>query len=189
MSYRYLKNLRETKAVKAQSLNTLQKPKPKFASKADFRAWCSNATTDHVFYNMVEGSAPSKRISNDNPPNKICGVVADYDAPVNWGNIDSDIAAKCGVNMPTWRTKTQSGYLRLVWEFDNAIPIAPEMFDAFMKQMNSSLKLERLFAGFDSTSLRASQYFELGEDWAILKNRFGAMIKRKERILSFFLIC
>ena len=165
MSYRYLKNLRETKATKAQSLNNLQKPKPKFASKADFRAWCSNATTDHVFYNMVEGSTPSKRISNDNPPNKIYGMVADYDAPVNWGSIDSDISAKCGVNIPTWRTKTQSGYLRLIWEFDNAIPIAPEMFDSFMKQMNSSLKLERLFAGFDSTSLRASQYFELGEDW------------------------
>lgn len=165
MSYRYLKNLRETKAVKAQTLNNIQKQKPKFGSKADFRAWCSNADTDHVFYSMVEGSAPSKRISNSNPPNKIYGVVADYDAPVNWGSIDSDISAKCGNNMPTWRTKTQSGYLRLVWEFTNPIPIAPEMFDSFMKQMNAALKLDRLFAGFDSTSLRASQYFELGDDW------------------------
>jgi hypothetical protein len=165
MNYRYLKNLRETKTVKATSLDKLNKPKQKFASKADFRAWCADLSTDHVFYSTVEGSTPSKRIANDNPPNRIYGVVADYDAPVNWGSIDSDIGAKCGINVPTWRTKTQSGYLRLVWEFDNAIPIAPEMFDSFMKHMNASLKMDRLFAGFDSTSLKASQYFELGEDW------------------------
>jgi hypothetical protein len=67
--------------------------------------------------------------------------------------------------MPTWRTKTHSGYVRLVWEFDNPIPIAAEMFDVFMKHMNTALKLDRLFAGFDSASLRPSQYFELGEDW------------------------
>ena len=165
MNYRYLKNLRETKTIKATSLDKLNKTKPKFASKADFRAWCADQTTDHVFYSTVEGSTPSKRIANDNPPNRIYGVVADYDAPINWGSVDNDIGAKCGINVPTWRTKTQSGYLRLVWEFDNGIPIAPEMFDSFMKHMNSSLKLDRLFAGFDSTSLKASQYFELGEDW------------------------
>jgi hypothetical protein len=165
MSYRYIKNLRDTKAVKATRLDNIAKTKPTFASKADYRAWCANAATDHVFFNMVEGSTPSKRISNDNLPNKIYGVVADYDAPVNWGSIDTDISAKCSSNMPTWRTKTNSGYLRLIWEFDNALPIAPEMFDAFMKHLNTALKLERLFAGFDSTSLRPSQYFELGEDW------------------------
>ena len=165
MTYRYIKNLRDNRAVKATTLNTLSKPKPAFTNKAAYRAWCADAGTDHVFYSAVEGSAPSKRVSNDNPPNKIYGVIADYDAPVNWGSIDSDIASKCGLNPPTWRTKTQSGYLRLIWEFDNPMPIAPAMFDSFMKHIKTTLKLERLFAGFDSTSIKANQYFELGEDW------------------------
>jgi hypothetical protein len=167
MIYRYLKNLRDNKAVKATGLDKIVKPKPKFASKADYRAWYADANTDHIFYSTVEGSTPSKRISNDNPPNKIHGVVADYDAPVNWAGVDSDINSKCGLNPPTWRTKTQSGYLRLIWEFENPLPIAPEMFDGFMKHMKSALKLDRLFAGYDSTSLKASQYFELGEDWTV----------------------
>jgi hypothetical protein len=118
-----------------------------------------------VFYSTCEGRAPSKRISNDNPVNKIYGVVADYDAAVDWKTLDDDILARFGVNQPTWRTKTQSGYMRLVWEFAEPIPIAPELFDTFMKHMDKSLKLSRAFAGFDSTSLRANQYFELGSEW------------------------
>ena len=165
MTYRYIKNLRDNRAVKAATLNTISKPKPAFTNKAAYRAWCADAGTDHVFYSAVEGSAPSKRVSNDNPPNKIYGVIADYDAPVNWGSIDSDIASKCGMNPPTWRTKTHSGYMRLIWEFENPMPIAPAMFDSFMKHIKTMLKLERLFAGFDSTSIKANQYFELGDDW------------------------
>ena len=67
--------------------------------------------------------------------------------------------------MPTWRSKTQSGFIRLVWEFDDKLPIALEMFDVFMKHIGSTLKIDRIFAGFDSTSLKPNQYFELGEDW------------------------
>jgi len=39
------------------------------------------------------------------------------------------------------------------------------MFDTFMLNMMKSLQLNKLFAGFDSSSLRANQYFELGEEW------------------------
>jgi hypothetical protein len=166
MIYRYLTNLREVKVSKTSDLSTLAtNPKPKFKNKADYRQWCADSSTNHVFYSCVTGRAPSKRVSNDNPVNILHGVVADYDSPVNWATLDADISARCAVNPPTWRSRTQSGYLRLVWEFDAPVPIAPEMFDTVMKHFKSSLKLERLFAGFDSTSLKPNQYFELGEDW------------------------
>jgi hypothetical protein len=39
------------------------------------------------------------------------------------------------------------------------------MYDSFMGYINKSLKMDKLFAGFDKTSLKPNQYFELGEDW------------------------
>lgn len=165
MTYRYIKNLRDAKAVKTTDLSNIKKNIPTFPSKQAYRQWCADSNTDHVFYSTCEGRAPSKRISNDNPVNKIYGVVADYDSAVDWKMLDDDIVARFGVHQPTWRTKTQSGYMRLIWEFSEPIPIAPELFDTFMKHMEKSLKLSRSFAGFDSTSLRANQYFELGDDW------------------------
>jgi hypothetical protein len=166
MKYRYIKNLRDHTAHKTTDLSKLTKKKPPFKTKADYREWCAETTTNHVFYSTLEGRAPSKRISNDNPVHKIYGVVADYDASVDWAAIDSDLKVKCAKDKkPTWRSKTQSGYLRLVWEFDKPIPVDPNMFDTFMSNMMKALQLDKLFAGFDSSSLRANQYFELGEDW------------------------
>ena len=165
MKYRYLKNLRDINAHKCSDLSKLKRTKPSFQSKAAYRDWCGEPTTDHVFYSTIEGRTPSKRVSNDNPPRMIYGVVADYDAPVNWASIDDDLAVKFNSNKPTWRSKTQSGFLRLVWEFKEPVPIEPEMFDTFMKHMVVKLRLDKCFAGFDTSSLRASQYFELGGDW------------------------
>ena len=166
MTYRYLRNLRDSKAQKTSKLDNLKLKKPTFKNKADYREWCSNNNTDHVFYSCVEGRAPSKRVSNDNPVHKIHGVVADYDSPLDWKSFRNKLANACvGIPLPTWASRTQSGYLRLVWEFDSSIPIDPSMYDSFMGYINKSLKMDKLFAGFDKTSLKPNQYFELGEDW------------------------
>lgn len=166
MTYRYLRNLRDAKTTKIEDPSKLPTTKPSFKSKADYREWCSNPNTSHVFYSTFEGRAPSKRISNDNPVHKVYGVVADYDAPVNWSDIEVKIKTGCsGTEKPTWATKTYSGYLRLVWEFDEPVPIDPSMFDSFIHNLNRTLRIDKLFAGFDSSSFRANQYFELGEDW------------------------
>ncbi len=166
MTYRYLRNLRDSKAQKTSKLDNLNPTKPPFKNKADYREWCSNSNTDHIFYSCVEGRAPSKRVSNDNPAHKIHGVVADYDSPLDWKSFRNKLANACvGIPLPTWASRTQSGYLRLVWEFDSSIPIDPSMYDSFMGYINKSLKMDKLFAGFDKTSLKPNQYFELGEDW------------------------
>ncbi len=115
---------------------------------------------------MAEGDSPNGRISDDNPINKLHGFVADFDAPVDWPNIDNILKIRCdGGHMPTWRTRTQSGYIRLIWEFDGVLPIASALAESFMKRLSDGLKASMLLAGFDKTSLKPSQYFELGEDW------------------------
>jgi len=165
MSYRYLKNLREQKTVKADDLSTLNKKKPSFKSKGEFRDWCADSSTDHCFYSMVEGDNPSSRVTSENPPAFISGAVCDYDAPVDWANIINILKAQCKEYTPTWISKTQSGYIRVVFESESKIPISPDMFDAFMKRLCVQLSMERILGGFDRSSLKATQYFELGEDW------------------------
>ena len=165
MEYRYIKNLCDNKASKETDLSSLNKKKPVFKDKAKYRAWCADKQTDHCFYSTVIGDTPSLRISKNNPPHKIWGIVADYDAPVDFSIIDKILATQCKSALPTWRSKTQSGYLRLVWEFESGQLISPELFSEFMKRMSNYLALERICAGFDKSSLKASQYFELGVDW------------------------
>ena len=174
MNYRYIKNLRDSKATKVSDISKLKRTVPSFANKQKYREWCSDASTDHVFFNACEGRAPAKRISNDNPVNKVYGVVADYDAAVDWKSLHDNLAARFGINQPTWLSKTYSGYMRLVWEFDEPLPIAPELYDTFMKHIESALKMNRAFAGFDRTSLKPNQYFELGSDWEKVGNPLPA---------------
>lgn len=105
MNYRYIKNLRDSKATKVSDVSKLKRTVPSFANKQKYREWCSDANTDHVFFNACEGRAPAKRISNDNPVNKVYGVVADYDAAVDWKSLHDNLAARFGINQPTWLSK------------------------------------------------------------------------------------
>lgn len=159
---RYLKNLRSSNAEKFHF--GISSVRPPFADKATYREWCGDNSTNHVFYSLAEGSTPSERVSTHNPVHLVHGVVADYDAPVEWAALDLILRTSCTVE-PTWISRTFSDYVRLVWVFESPIPIDPSMYDAFMVEMAKALKLNRLLAGFDDSCLRPTQYFELGEDW------------------------
>ena len=166
MKYRYLQNLKSKKTKASDDIfSVVGSNKPNFKSKAEFREWCSDSNTAHVFYSMCEGDNPNVRISSDNPVNKVSGIVADYDAPVDWDIVDKLIKAQCKDLAPTWRSKTQSGYIRLVWEFESILPIAADLYDSFIKKLGQHIGVDRVFAGFDAASYRPNQYFELGTEW------------------------
>jgi len=167
MKYRYLKNNRAVATSSTDDLSVLNYKCPTFANKAEYREWCAKDTTDHCFYSMSEGDAPSARVSTDNPVNKLHGFVADFDdVPVDWDNVDQILKTRCdGTPMPTWRSKTYSGFIRLVWEFDSPLPIAADLAPAFLKRLCDALKASMLLGGFDKTSLKPSQYFEIGTNW------------------------
>ncbi len=46
--------------------------------KRRFRAWCADNSTDHLFFNLTEGLNPHLRVSKQNPPQFLHGIVADY---------------------------------------------------------------------------------------------------------------
>lgn len=175
MRYRSIKNLRAVAVTSTEEPPTVAKPIPTFENKPAYRAWCADNSTDHCFYTLAEGDNPSARIGEDNPVNKLHGFIADYDAPVDWDRVDQLLQDRSdGAPMPTWRTRTQSGYARLIWEFEEPLPIAPAIAEAFLKRLSDALNASRLLAGFDRTSLKPSQTFELGADWQRTGDRLPA---------------
>mgnify|MGYP001045007080 FL=1 len=163
MKYFYIKNLRSTDITIVGDVASIKSKVPYHKTKSDHRKWSAEASTDHVFYNTVEADSPRERVGVDNPPRLIYGVVGDYDAAVDWTLIE-DLLEKAP-HTPTWISKTHSDYMRLVWEFESPVPTSDDMFPAFMKQMAKILTLQKLHAGFDSTSTKSSQYFDLGTHW------------------------
>ena len=166
MKFRYLKNLRSqaTKAFDDPLAQTFAAPA--FPSKADYRSWCAEPSTDHCFFSTAEGDNPAARVCDENKVNKLYGFVADYDAPVDHAQLkDLLVQRGHGAPLPTWSTKTQSGYARLIWEFEEPLPISPQLAEAFLKRLSDSLRASMLLGGFDRTSLKPSQYFEFGSDW------------------------
>ena len=124
MKYRYIENLRSKKCTPCDDMSKVSvNPKPTFKSKAEYREWCGKQTTKHCFYSLAEGLAPNSRIEGENKVRRVHGVAADYDAPVDWINVDNTINVKCAGCMPSWRSKTQSGYVRIVFEFEEAISV------------------------------------------------------------------
>lgn len=165
--YRYLKNNRDTAVTAIADLSGLSFAYPKVTSKAEFREWCAAETTDHCFYSTAEGDNPNARVGVDNPVNILHGFVADYDGvAVDWPKVDEIIKVRGdGAPMPTWRSRTHSGFIRLVWMFEQPLPIAPDLAAAFMKRLCDSLKASMILGGFDRTSLKPTQYFEIGTEW------------------------
>lgn len=161
---RYLKNLKDRSVHEFTGPFPPKFTRPAFPNKAAYRDWCADPSTDHCFYSFNEGDTPGLRISSSNPVRKVHGIVADYDAPVDWSVIDALLSSVCVIK-PTWRTKTYSGYARLIWVFAEDLTIDPALFDGFMFEISTALKVTRILSGFDRTSLNSGQYFEVGEDW------------------------
>jgi hypothetical protein len=177
MKYKYIKNLRAKACTECDDMSQISAdPKPKFKSKAFFREWCAKKTTKHVFFSLAEGRNPRARIEGENKVSKIYGINADFDAPVDWLNVDDIIAAKSVKCMPSFRSKTNSGYIRLAYEFEECASIHHTLYAQFMKELKSILQFDKVFAGYDTKSENASQYFELGEDWVKLGGKVPSAI-------------
>lgn len=169
MKYFCLKNLRaKSISIEIDPSKIPTKPIPKFKDKPSYRQWCADKNTDYCFFSGLEGSTPSKRIDGENKVIKIHSIVCDYDAPVDWANVDDIILAKCSKCLPTWRARTFSGYIRLVFELEEVYSIAPEILPKFYIEMKRALGYDRAFAKYDKKSENAAQYFALGDNWVNL---------------------
>ena len=162
--FRYAKNLRTEKLSVLDDPTAFVSNAPNIP-KEEFRKWCADINTDHCFYTMVEGTNPNIRVKADNPANRIYGFVADYDVPAPNDFEEKLRNNKRLVAMPTYASRSKSGYFRLIWEFESAIPIDESYAKAFFVELADALHASALFAGFDPCSFSPNQLFEIGHDW------------------------
>lgn len=146
-------------------------PPPPLPSKTAFRAWCADENTQHAFFSLVEGLTPSARVTSDNPPHLIHGIVGDYDATIDVANM-ADVAQVVRdhvpklVPVPSWVSATYSGNARVVWLFEHPIQVDDPVFiERVLKELSKRLAVSKLLAGFDKTSLNLTQYFAAGSQW------------------------
>ena len=176
MKYRYLKNLRDKKITACDDMSKITLQRPHFKSKALYREWCGKTSTDHCFFSMAEGLNSGARIEGENKVVKVHGVAADYDAPVDWTSVDNIIASKCVNCMPAWRARTYSGYIRIVFEFEEVCSVPHFLYRSFMGELAKLINFSKIFAGYDRKSEDPSQYFELGTEWVSLNGQVPSSI-------------
>jgi hypothetical protein len=168
MSFWKLKNLSSRDAEPMASCPwEVTSPVPEFRNKEEFRAWCNLPDTNHVFFSMAEAFNPALRLSEvENPARLLHGFVGDYDSPADLGKVKAFMAKRSAGTRPIMMSTTFSGGLRAVWVFETPVMVdCPELAEAFMKQIATDLKVDKLAPGFDPASFKLTQYYELGRDW------------------------
>ena len=159
-----LPNLRSSQVFPSEPWNWNQ-TRPPFGNKDQFRDWCADAATNWNFFSGLEGFNASVRVSKQNPPLKIHGIVADYDAALTAQEIENLITKNSDI-LPSYFSQTFSGGARLVWIFEEPFYVDNvKIYDGLMKVAKSELKLKSILPGFDPKSLDYNQYFEVGSNW------------------------
>ncbi len=148
------------------TLSTIKNPRPMgITTKEAFRKWCSDATTNGYFITPWEGLNPYNRINTGNPSRWLHGIIADYDSPHAATEVQS-LPQNTG-HLPSWVVHTfTQGKVRLIWPFEKPVNVAnEEVAKAFLKELDSVIKISDALPGFDETSWKDSQTFELGSRW------------------------
>lgn len=184
MSFYALDNLSSQTCTKIVPWNTASSRPTTLADKEAYRKWGADKATKGAFYSPFSGQNENVRVSFTNPPSKQHALVADYDADITDEQI-SKLSRNCPAGLlPTYLSRTFSGGVRLVWEFEKPINAdCGEISEKFLKRLKKELKLEKLLPGFDPASLDPSQYFELGDKWAPVPGSVPIRTETLHRIL------
>lgn len=137
------------------------------ADKEEFRAWCSNPKTKHLFFNHTEGLTPANRITVSNEAFRLWGFTADFDSKQTEAEIISIVTRNAAEGlMPAYYSVSFSGNARLTWDFEEPVLVdQPALAERFLYQLGKELKLKNLLAGLDPASFKLGQYYEAGRHW------------------------
>lgn len=152
-------------------------PIPDTDSKADFRDWCTKATTEHAFISGVGGRDARLRVTtkkkgseDHNPVASLHAVIVDYDTRIDDAKLQELLGSGPVDYMPNYILDTFSeGKHRLVWLMPKPIRIHGDALagEAF-KVIKQKLQLDKWLPGFDVQSFTPNQYYEIGRNWTQL---------------------
>jgi len=134
-------------------------------TKEKYNDWCRQSTTQGHFISAWEGINPAGRVVSNNPARKLYGIIADYDNPGALSKVQS--LGSSTNHLPTWVVESFSpGKCRLIWPFEDPILVTnASITEAFLKELDGKIKISKALPGFDASSWKESQYFELGTNW------------------------
>lgn len=151
--------------------NEAPAPADKLAmAKLDFRAWCTESTTQHTFISAVEGLDPLTRTTakGENPPVILHGLIADHDTDIEPARLTAEYVAsrKKGDFLPNYVCRSQGGGVHAIYLFESPVKVASaEMAEVFMEHCFKRLKADSFYPALKKESWDPYQYFELGTNW------------------------
>jgi len=133
---------------------------PSFGAKEDFRRWCESDTTDSVFVSAFEGVNPHVRVSKNNGPYKMHGLIVDYDTTglTNEQIVEGLTRSKPGFK-PMYAHKTFSAGARVIWMFEEPVFVFQGVLKEFMGLLLKETKANSIFPGMDSVVHKPDQYY------------------------------
>lgn len=143
---------------------------PAGLDKEGYRRWCSDPATHSLFFSGYEGAHAGLRLGDQNPPQFMHALVADYDAKVAPGEIDAFLKRAAPDYPPNMVATTFSGNARAVWLFEGPLPVFDRKAQkALVTRFKKELKLKKLLPGLDEEALeRPSQYYHCGDGWRVV---------------------
>ena len=141
--------------------------RPAFDTKDQYRHWCLQPDTDHIFVSPFVGLTPTLRVAQSNKPLSMVGFIADYDSVFAGDPIAQIVANIDPAYRPAFISSTFSGGLRAWFIFEAPILFHEEkVIVKFVEKTVRGLGARLMFPGFDLTAAKSlSQTYEVGTNW------------------------
>lgn len=145
-------------ADKDNALKSMPKDKRRLALLKPKTSW--------NVYSAVRGYAKNLRISKDNPPGALLGIVADFDMVSDIETVIGYISQMPEKQRPNFIEVSLSNKIRLVWLFEREI-LTPstEFCIALIEAFFEKLGIPTLLAGFDPASSKPTEMWTNGGIW------------------------
>ena len=119
-----------------------------------------------LVYSAVRPLVADARVTADNPAAGLRGIVFDYDVPLVAENLETVLAKMPEDHKPQYVEKTLSGHFRLVWVFDQDVPVPDTKVAELVLQLwGKRIGAKDLHPGLDKASFKPSQVWTTGREW------------------------
>lgn len=127
-------------------------------------------TTKWNVYSAVVGLSPTQRVSKENPPARLNGLVADYDMKTSIEDVCKYLNQIDEKLLPNFIEVSLSGKIRLVWVFERSVMVHTSAFAAaFLEAIHDKMGLPTLLAGYDAASTKPAEVWTNGGEWHTIK--------------------
>lgn len=142
---------------------------PVTKTKAEHNAWKSKPDTDWFFLSGYVGTNPAGRVNEGNPPIEQHAFIADYDNNISKADVEAMLKGKNLKIRPTLIHPTTSSGVRLIWLFEEPVPLSEHTIKAWVALVAKKLNASKLLPGLDACWEHPAQYYEWRGDWDDLR--------------------